>query len=89
MEFFSNYTILPTAKYLDLLRYLLVLTYMIFLPYTGIVIGALLLSFHINLLDKDKPKPRLARFAKDIMDMAVPTRAVVFGLSFARGAYVG
>ncbi|MDH3217352.1 MAG: c-type cytochrome [Candidatus Krumholzibacteria bacterium] len=77
MEFFSQYVIPPTRGQLELLRYLLVLTYAIHLPFVGMVIGATLLSLAFNARDRDIANPTFARMSKDLMDMVLPNRVVV------------
>ncbi len=78
----SQLTIPPTENQLELLRYLLVMTYAIHLPFVGIIAGATLLSLAFNLRDRDIPNPDFARMAKDLMDMVLSNRAVVtvFGI---------
>jgi cytochrome c len=82
MELFNQYVLPPSAEHLELLRYLLMLTYLIFLPYIGIVIGSTLLSIFLNLGNKDVGETLYARIARDLMDMAIPSRAamIVFGV---------
>lgn len=82
MEFFNQYVLPPSADHLELLRYLLMLTYLVFLPYLGIVIGSTILSLILNLGYKDVGNDVYALIAKDLMDMAIPskTAALVFGI---------
>jgi hypothetical protein len=40
MEFFNSHGIIPNQNQLDLLRHLLVMTFVIHMPYVGLVIGS-------------------------------------------------
>jgi len=80
MGLFDQYVIPPSAGQLEVLRYLLVMTYAVHLPYLGIVIGATVLSLGFNARDRDIANPTFARISKDLMDMVVASRAVVFVL---------
>ena len=44
MEFFESFVIPPSGRYLDLLEVLAVMTYLIHLPYVGILLGTTALS---------------------------------------------
>jgi cytochrome c len=77
MDIFGQFTIPPTGNQLELLRYLLVMTYAIHLPFIGILSGATLLSLAFNARDRDIPNSSFARMAKDLMDMVLSNRAVV------------
>ncbi|MFQ5510456.1 MAG: c-type cytochrome [Candidatus Krumholzibacteriia bacterium] len=78
MAFFEQYGILPSESYFELLRYLLVLTFVIHVPYMSLVTGSTLLSLILNSRDRDVPNPHFARLAGDLMDMVMPSRVVVF-----------
>jgi cytochrome c len=77
MEILSQFAIPPTGSQLELLRYLLVMTYAIHLPFIGILAGATLLSLAFNARDRDIPNSSFARMAKDLMDMVLSNRAAV------------
>jgi cytochrome c len=74
---FDQYTIPPTAGQLELLRYLLVLTYAVLFPFLAMVAGATQLSLFFNVRDRDIANSTFARIAKDLMDMVVARRSVV------------
>jgi cytochrome c len=69
MDFLSQHIIPPTAHYLELLQFIAVLTYMIHLPYIGMVIGGVGSAMWFTLADSDHPNPRYARFAEDLLGM--------------------
>lgn len=77
MGIFDQYVIPPTKGQLELLRYLLVLTYTVHLPYLGMVVGATLLSLAFNARDRDIANSTFARMAKDLMDMVMSSRLAV------------
>ncbi|UCH84958.1 MAG: c-type cytochrome [Candidatus Latescibacterota bacterium] len=82
MELFNQFVLPPTAAHLELLRYLLVLACLINFPYVGIVIGSTLLSLVLSAIDRDVSNPVCARVAKNLVDMALPSRitVLVFGI---------
>jgi len=85
MEFFNQFTIAPNAQHLMLLRYLLVITLLIHVPYMAMAVGGTSMSLVFNLLDRDrkvKTTPMLGRLAYDLMRITLPNRVVplVFGV---------
>ncbi|UCG51657.1 MAG: c-type cytochrome [Candidatus Latescibacterota bacterium] len=82
MEIFNQYVLPPTREHLELLRYLMVLGYLVLLPYVGIVIGSALLSFFLCVGERDTSNPLYSRVAKELIDMAMPSRVavLVFGI---------
>lgn len=80
MEFLSQHIIPPTAHYLDLLQFIAVLTYMIHLPYIGLVIGGVGSAMWFTLADSDHPNPRYARFAGDLVDLFLGNRVAILVL---------
>jgi len=80
MEFLSEHIIPPTAHYLDLLQFIAVLTYMIHLPFVGLVIGGVGSAMWFTLADSDHPNPRYARFAENLIDVFLGSRIAVLVL---------
>jgi cytochrome c len=80
MEFLSEHIIPPTAHYLDLLQFIAVLTYMIHLPFVGLVIGGVGSSMWFTLADSDHPNPRYARFAENLIDVFLGNRIAILVL---------
>lgn len=82
MDFLDPIIIPPSESYLQLLRYLLVLTSVMHFTYTGMLICATLLSLIFNSRDRDIANPTFARAADDLMRMVFPSRvvALVFGV---------
>jgi cytochrome c len=77
MEFLSQHITPPTAHYLDLVQSIAVLTYMIHLPYIGLVIGGVGSAMWFTLADSDHPNARYARFAGDLIDVFLGNRIAV------------
>jgi cytochrome c551/c552 len=82
MGFFSQHITPPTAHYLDLLQFIAVMTYMIHLPYIGMVIGGVGSAMWFTLADSDHPNPRYARFAGALLDLFIGNKiaALVLGV---------
>ena len=82
MDFLNQIIIPPSGSYLQLLRYLLVLTSVIHFVYVAMVICATLLSLIFNSRDRDIPNSKFAKVAVDLMAMIFPSRviALVFGV---------
>lgn len=85
MEFFNQFTIAPDAQHLLLLRYLLVITLLIHVPYMAMAVGGTSVSLVLNLLDRDrkvKTTPMLGRLAYDLMHITIPNRVapLLFGV---------
>jgi cytochrome c len=80
MEFLSHHVLPPTENYLDLLQFISVVTYMIHLPFVGMVIGGVGSAMWFTLADSDKPNPRYARFAGDLLDVFLGSKIAVLVL---------
>ena len=82
MELFNRFVLPPTLEHLELLRYLLMMAYIIHLPFVGILIGSTLVSLFLNVRDRDVPNPMFAGLSARLMEMAMPSRVavVVFGV---------
>jgi cytochrome c len=80
MDFLNPLINPPSAHYLQLLRYLLVLASLMHFTYVGMVICASLLSLIFNSRDNDIPNPTFARMADDLMRMVLPSRVVALVL---------
>ena len=80
MEFLNQHIIAPTAHYLDLLQFISIMTYMIHLPFIGLVIGGVGASMWFTLADSDNPNPKYARFAGDLLDVFLGNKIAVLVL---------
>jgi cytochrome c len=82
MNFLDNFVIPSGAEHAALLNILQILTLLIFLPFTGMVLGGTILSVYFNGKGKKESNPIYTRFAKDIMDRILVKRsaALAFGV---------
>jgi cytochrome c len=80
MNFLDNFVIPSGAEHAALLNILQILTLLIFLPFTGMVLGGTLLSVYYNGKGIRENNPLYTRFAKDIMDRILVKRSA--GLAF-------
>lgn len=80
MNFLDNFVIPSGAEHAALLNILQVITLLIFLPFTGMVLGGTLLSVFFNGKGIKENNPLYTRFAKDIMDRILVKRSA--GLAF-------
>lgn len=80
MNFLDNFVIPSSVEHAALLNILQILTMLIFLPFTGMVLGGSLLSLIFNSKGIKEDNPIYTRFAKDIMDKILVTRSS--GLAF-------
>lgn len=82
MEFLSEHLIPPTGHYLQLLEVLAVMTYLIHLPYIGMVIGSTALAMWLTFSNHEIPNPNFERLASELMDMFLGSKVAicVFGI---------
>jgi len=77
MGFFTEHIIPPTAHYLDLVQFITIMTYMIHLPYVGMVIGGVGSAMWFTLADSDHANPRYSRFAGDLLDVFLGSKIAI------------
>ncbi len=80
MDFLDNLVIPATTQHLNLLRIILVLSMLIFLPFFGMLFGGTAFSVIFNAYGRKNNKPLFIRFAKDIIDKLAINRFVGVGL---------
>jgi|WetSurMetagenome_2_1015567.scaffolds.fasta_scaffold06422_2 cytochrome c len=78
MNFLDNFVIPSGAEHTALLNILQVLTMLIFLPFTGMVLGGTVLSVYFNGRGIKENNPLYTRFAKDIMDKILVKKSAGF-----------
>lgn len=81
METTGNYLLLPSADQLGVVKLLLLVVFLVHLPYIGMTIGGSLLSVIFNLRDQRKHNPIFARLAWDTIDTIAYNKSVgvIFG----------
>lgn len=74
MDFFSQLVIPPSANHLLLLRYILVISMLLFIPYLGMVLGASFYSVIFKRMGRKQGSPLYTKFAKDIIEKLTITK---------------
>lgn len=80
MNFLDNLVIPPTAEHAALLNIMQILTLLMFLPFSGMILGGTLLSLYYNKKGIKENNKLYIRFAKDIMDKLFAKRSA--GIAF-------
>jgi cytochrome c len=80
MDFLDNLVIPATSQHLNLLKIILVMSMLIFLPFFGMLLGGTAFSVIFNAYGRKNNKPIFIRFAKDIIDKLAINRFVGVGL---------
>lgn len=81
MNILDNLVIPPGAEHAALLNVLQILTLLIFLPFSGMILGGTVLSLYFNKKGIKEENPLYTKFAKDIMDRLFVKRSA--GLAFS------
>lgn len=76
MEFLDKIVIPPSANHVLLVKYILTISFVLFIPYLGMVLGSSFLSVYFNRQGRRTGNPVFTRFAKDVIEK----------LTFARNA---
>ncbi|MGE5431841.1 MAG: c-type cytochrome [Syntrophomonadaceae bacterium] len=80
MEFLNRLVIPQSAENLTLLRYILVLALVLFLPYLAFLKGISLYSVAFNLIGRKKGNENYIRFSKDLIDIVTFTKSIALVL---------
>ena len=80
MDFLDNLVIPATTQHLNLLKIILVMSMLIFIPFFGMIFGGTAFSVIFNAYGRKNKKPLFIRFAKDIIDKLAINRFVGVGL---------
>lgn len=80
MEFFDSLVIPPSENHVLLLKYILTITLMLFIPYVGMMLGAAFISTYFNKKGKLEGNKLYARFAKDVIEKLTITNSAEFAL---------
>jgi cytochrome c len=79
MNFLDELVLPQSSHHMELLKYLLVLTYIIFIPYLSLLIGTNLLAIVYNKRASFNSDPASYKFSKDLIDMLTFNRTVSIG----------
>lgn len=82
MEFLDNLVVPHSTEHLRLLIYVLALALVIFLPYTGMLIGSSLYSILLNVWGRKKNNKMISRFSKELVTLVTERKSfpLVFGI---------
>ncbi|KUO62476.1 hypothetical protein APF79_08220 [bacterium BRH_c32] len=80
MDFLDNLVLPQSAHHMVLLKYLLVLTYIIFIPYVSILTGSLLYSIYFNRESRKHNNPACSSISKKIIDQITFNKSIALGL---------
>lgn len=80
MDFLDNLVIPATTQHLNLLKIILVMSMLIFIPFFGMIFGGTAFSVIFNAYGRKRKNALFIRFAKDIIDKLAINRFVGVGL---------
>lgn len=80
MDFLDQLVIPPSANHVMLLKYILTISLLLFIPYTGMMIGATYLSNYFNNKGRKMHNPLYTRFAKDVIEQLTITKSAELAL---------
>ncbi len=80
MDLFDKIVIPPSQNHVMLVKYILTISFLLFIPYLGMVIGSTFLSVYFNGNARKRNNPLLARFAKDVIEKLLFTKYAEFAL---------
>jgi cytochrome c len=80
MDFLDKLVLPQSTHHMVLLKYLLVLTYLILIPYFSILIGSNIISLFFSKRASKLNDTTAFQFAKDIIDLITFNKSIVFGL---------
>ena len=80
MDFLDNLVLPQSAHHMVLLKYLLVLTYIIFIPYVSILTGSLIYSIYFNRESRKHNNPACSSISKKIIDQITFNKSIALGL---------
>ena len=84
MEFLDKIVIPPSANHVLLVKYILTISFVLFIPYIGMVLGSSFLSVYFNRLGRSTGNPMFTRFAKDVIENSHSQRTLSLRLELSR-----
>ena len=82
MNFLDKLVIPQSAHHMVLLKYLLVLTFLLFIPYVSVLFGSFTLSLFFKRKAVKTGEQKFLKFAKDLIDLVTVNKVIAFGLGF-------
>ena len=80
MHIFDELVIPPSENHVLLLKYMLIISLMLFIPYICMMLGATFSSTYYSKRGKKEDNPLFIRFAKDVIDKLTITPSAEFAL---------
>lgn len=80
MEFLDKLVLPQSAHHMVLLKYLLVLTFILLIPYLSVLFGSLTLSLYFERKSAKTSDNKYYRFAKELVDQVTFNKGVAFAL---------
>lgn len=80
MNFFDQLVIPPSANHVLLLKYIFIVSLLLFLPYLGMMMGASFISIYFSGKGAKSGNNMLSRFAKDVIEKLAITKNAEVGL---------
>jgi cytochrome c len=80
MDFLDKLVIPQSMEHINLLKTMLVVTYIILLPYLGVLFGTVLFSVMYNSKGRKLNNPVYIKFSKNLIDVLTQNKVMVFGL---------
>ncbi len=81
MGIFANLILAPHEHYLQLLEFLAVMSWVMYLPYVGVVLGSTALSLWLTFRDHEAPSENFRRFGGDLINTFLTNKfaMLIFG----------
>lgn len=80
MDFFDKLVIPPSQNHILLLKYILMISFLLFIPYIGMVLGSTFLSNYFNKRAKETGNELFSRFARDVIKRLTFNKNAEFAL---------
>ncbi len=80
MDFLDKLVIPQSTHHIQLLKYMLVITYVILLPYLGVLLGTTLFSVMYNSKGRKLNNPIYIKFSKSLIDFLTQNKVMAIGL---------
>jgi cytochrome c len=80
MDFIDQIVVPPSANHILLLKYILIVSLLLFLPYLGMMMGASFISVYFSRKGSKSGSSMLSRFAKDVIEKLAVTKNAELGL---------
>jgi len=80
MNIFDQFVIPGTSNHILLIKYMLIISLMLFIPYAGMLLGGMFISSYFDKKGKREGNSLYTRFAKDVINKLTISESAKFGL---------